>query len=323
MRVLPALLLGPSLLLSGCFLFPPEPQTAPRGVEQQAVVVTTPPPPKPPPAPNLDEIIGTDVDTLTPEIFSRLVADMSRSEVDAFFPGVANSTEAFVTVASKNPALDHYRFYFSDGSLYTAEIWFRGETSTPELYKQLVDYGKKKWGAVDDKGDIAKWEDVKLERRDGMLRFDLHIDAHRGKSAPLDVAGIVGKGDGSKPPAAFDAFPKTLTREEAGRIGRIQKRSSNAFVTVLTEEGSMYEEIELYYSDDRYPHSVTLRLHPSLSTQETLLALRTALEKRYGKGKMDPSDATDATAQGFVWRAPQKLRLDRKARVIELEIRYQ
>ena len=313
-----------AVFLSGCWFLmdSPQPQLTPTG-PNTATVVTTPPPPKPPEAPDPEKLIGSDVDTETPAILGALVADMARKEVDAFFPGVGNSTENFVVVGSKDPAIDHFRFYFSDGGLYTGEIWLAAQVSTPEVYASLVQQGKKKWGAVDDKGDIAKWDDAKIEKKDGMLHLEVHIDEHRGKSAPLDVAAIVGTGDSSKAPAGFDAFPKTLTRDDAARLGRIKSRSSTTFVTVLTEEGSMYDEIELYYSDDRFPHTVALKLHPSLSTQDTLLALRTALEKRYGKAAKSPNDATDATVTTFVWRAPHKMRLERKEKQIELEIRYQ
>lgn len=323
MRALRFLALSTSVsVLSGCwFLMEPPPTPTPAG-PQQATVVTTPAAPKPPPAPDLEEVIGSDIDTKTPAVFSGLVAQMSRKEVDAFFPGVGKTTENFVEATSKNPAIHHVRFYFSDGALYSAEIWFPASTSTSELYAKLIEQGKKKWGPVDDKGDVAKWDDVKLEKKDGMFKIDVQIDEHRGKAAPLDVAAIVGAGDSSKAPAGFDPFPKTLTREDAARLGRVEKRTSTAFVTVLSEEGSMYEEIELYYSDDRFPHSVTLKLHPSLSTQDALLALRAGLEKRYGKAKKDPSDATDANVTGFAWRTPHKIRLERKEKLIEIELRY-
>lgn len=323
MRLLRGCLLAlGTLVLPGCFLFPPEQPTVMPG-PQQATVVTTPAPPKPPPEPDLNEIIGADVDTKNPEVFRSLSPKMSRKQVDAFFPGVAASDEkSFVAVASNIPSIHHFRFYFSDDGLYTGEIHFHAIHSTQVLFDKIVAAGNAKWGTSEANDESARWPSgANVKRNKDGLVLDVHVDIHRGKAVPLDLAAFVGKGDGSSPPAAFLPYPKTLTKEDARKLGTVEPSSSEAFVTLIPGEGSSYDEVELYYGEYATPRSVTVKLHPSLSTREKFLALRDAMQKRYGKARVSPEGAKDEDLEGLDWRSP-RMSMDLKEKMIEIELRY-
>ncbi len=324
MRLLRGSILALStLLLPGCFLFGTSAQPTPQqGQPQQATVVTTPAAPKPPPEPNLDEIIGADVDTKNPEVFRSLSPKMSRKQVDEFFPGVAASTEkSFVEAASTIPSIHHFRFYFSDDGLYTGEIYFHASQSTPALFEKIVAAGNAKWGTAEANDESARWSGANLKRNNGALVLDVHVDIHRGKAAPLDLAAFVGKGDGSGPPAAFLPYPKTLTKDDARKLGTVEPSSSESFLTIIPGEGSSYDEVEIYYGDYATPRSVTIKLHPSLSSREKFLALRDAMQKRYGKARVSPDNAKDEELEGLRWRAP-RMQVDLHEKQIEIEFRY-
>lgn len=323
MRALRPLALAVSTsLLSGCWFLMEPPPTPTVAGPQQATVVTTPAAPKPPPEPNADEMIGADADTNNPEVFRALTPGMSRKQVDAYFPGTARDGDgSFVMVPSKIESVEYFRFYFSDDGLYTAEAHFPPATSTEAVFAKLVAAGNAKWGAGDVNDARAKWERATLTRTKEGIVLDVHIDIHRGKAAPFDVAGFVGKGDAGSPPAAFADYPKTLSKDDAKKLGLIEPSATQSFVNVIPAEGSQFHEVEIYYGDYATPRSVTIILPPSQSNRTSFLALKTAMEKRYGKGRVSPKGATDADLEGVDWKSP-RMSMDLKAKNIEIELRY-
>lgn len=295
-----------TLATTSCGFFGMEPQAKP---ETTTPAASSSAPVEKPPAiekPDLAKLIGTDVDTANLEAFREIKKGMSHDEVGKILPGVAGKKDNFVSLPSSEPGVERIRLSFLEGKIVAIEVTFYAAIFNDELWQELITTCEAKYGPAKDRAAARiYWPGVSVSLDKGDRDLEVFLDEHRGRAAAFDIAAFVGSDKGSVP-AFFGPYPKTLTREAAMKSVKGAVKESEAFVSIIPEEGATFRELDFYFPDKGNKlDNVEVKLHKSVSNRQTLLALRDALGKRFGKPPhVYPKNSDDTAATGFSWRKP-------------------